>query len=78
MNKDTNKDENAKDPDFEVPVDLPHVKPEDYDVSIDSGGGSAREPKGQVVTPDKQKDPAREEQKKRGQLPLHGEAIGGI
>jgi|GEM_PF-6785129 len=24
------KDENAKDPHWKVPVDLPHVKPEDY------------------------------------------------
>lgn len=36
-----NKDENAKNPDWEVPVALPSVKPEDYDRSIDSGHGSA-------------------------------------
>lgn len=36
-----NKDENAKNPDFKVPMNLPSVKREDYDVSIDSGRGSA-------------------------------------
>jgi hypothetical protein len=36
-----NKDENAKNPDWKVPMDLPSVKPEDYDKSIDSSRGSA-------------------------------------
>jgi hypothetical protein len=74
-----NKDENAKNTDFKVPMDLPSVKPEDYDASIDSGRGSAgqQKPKGQSITPDKEEDPAKEKQKERGQLPLHDEAIGG-
>ena len=73
-----NKDENAKNPDFKVPVDLPGVKPEDYDASIDSARGSAgQKPKGQAVTPGNKEDPARKKQKESGQLPLHEEAIGG-
>lgn len=36
------KSENAKNPNFKNPVDLPHVKPEDYDAAIDSGRGSAK------------------------------------
>jgi hypothetical protein len=72
-----NKDENAKNPDFKVPIDLPSVKPEDYDASIDSGRGSAKAPQGQAVKPGNQEDPAKREQKKHGQLPLHDEAIGG-
>jgi hypothetical protein len=40
-----NKDENAKNPAFKVPMDLPSVKPEDYDASIDSGRGSAGQQK---------------------------------
>lgn len=74
--KDENKDEHAKNPDFIVPMNLPNVKPEDYDKSIDSGGGSAKAPKGQVVN-SKQNDPAREKQKEAGEMPLHEEAIGG-
>jgi len=74
-----NKDKNAKNPDFQVPTDLPSVKPEDYAASIDSAHGSAgqQKPEGQVVTADKQEDPAKDKQKERGQLPLHEEAIGG-
>lgn len=38
---DENDDDNEKDPAWKVPVKLPHVKPEDYRVDIDSGRGSA-------------------------------------
>jgi hypothetical protein len=64
-----NKDENAKNPDFKVPMDLPSVTPGDYDVSIDSGHGSAgqQQPRGQ----------SRRGQKERDQLPRHNEANGG-
>jgi hypothetical protein len=68
------KDENAKNPAFKVPVDLPHVKPEDYSASIDSSRGSA---KGQTVTPEQPENPAKEKQKKSGALPRHEEPIGG-
>ena len=38
------KNPNAKNPDFEVPVDLPSVTPEDYSKAIASGNGSAKAP----------------------------------
>jgi hypothetical protein len=72
-----NDKENAKNPDWKIPMDLPSVKPEDYTTS-DSKRDSANIPKGQTVTSgNDNKDLAKEEQKKRGQLPLHDEAIGG-
>lgn len=43
-NKDKNKhhsDENAKNTAWKTPMELPSVKPEDYDTSIDSANGSA-------------------------------------
>lgn len=33
------KNENAKNPDWKVPVNLPHVKPEDYPASQDATAG---------------------------------------
>jgi hypothetical protein len=63
-----NKDDNSKNSDFKTPTDLPGVKPEDYDASIDSGRGSAGQQK---------EDPARKKQKENGEMPLHEEAIGG-
>lgn len=36
------KSENAKSDKFKVPVDLPHVKPEDYTKDIDSAHGNAK------------------------------------
>jgi hypothetical protein len=72
-----NKNENAKNPDFKVPMDLPSVKPEDYDSSIDSGRGSAKAPQSQIVTPDNQEDSVKREQKKRGRLSPRNKAIGG-
>lgn len=73
--KDENKNENAKNRNFRVPVDLPGAKPEDYDASIDSGYGSAgqQKPKGQVPAPEKQHDPDEKDQKP----PLHDEANDG-
>ena len=64
------KDENGKNPDWKVPMDLPSVKPEDYDASIPSGRGSAH-------SSQKNEDPAAKAQKQHGQLPLHDEKIGG-
>lgn len=66
----SNDDENAKDPRWKIPMDLPSVKPEAYDATIDSGRGSAK-------SHESQDNPAKEEQKKRGQLPKHDEPIGG-
>lgn len=67
------KNENAKNPDWQVPVDLPGVKPEDYDKNIDSGRGSATHP----VFPGDGVDPAVKEAKRKQQMPLHDEPIGG-
>lgn len=72
-------DENAKDPRWKVPVDLPHVEPEDYDESKGSTYGSTDTPEPEIIRRDEKDipNPAKEEQKKRGQYPLHDEEIGG-
>jgi hypothetical protein len=67
------KNENAKDPKWQTPVDLPGVKPEDYAKNIDSGRGSATDP----VFPGDGVDPAVDIAKRRKQMPLHDEPIGG-
>lgn len=74
-----NRSENAKNRDWKGSPDLPSVKPEDYDTSIDSARGSAHKPEKQVVTPGNNPDKylSKQDQKKRRQLPLHDEKIGG-
>lgn len=69
-----NKDENAKDKKWKVPVEVPSVKPEDYPAN---SSNSSILPRSQTVTPEDREDPAVRQQKERGQYPLHDEKIGG-
>lgn len=70
-------DENAKDKRWQVPMDLPGVKPEDYKDAVNMASEAAHPPKAQVVKPDDKNNPATEELKKQGKYPKHDEEIGG-